>query len=162
MGSRRFDRCQRNAPALMRIAVMQPCFLACAGYFRMSRGVDALVVHDTARFPCEGWAHGNRPRRQDSRPDWHALPLARTPAGNSISDVEFHARAESPWQERWRTFPACSSPAGDAIQLAERAARFGVRVQFLPAYRGQWTGILQRLHREPAFAVRREIGDNLR
>ncbi len=54
-----------------------------------------------------------------------------------------------------------NAPGGLELYAPDDFMRAGIELQFLPEYRGDWSSILQRLHDEPANAVRHEILTNL-
>jgi hypothetical protein len=54
-----------------------------------------------------------------------------------------------------------NAPGGQHLYEPREFARHGIRLAFLPEYRGGMASILQRLHDEPVKAVRREIESNL-
>jgi WbqC-like protein family len=54
-----------------------------------------------------------------------------------------------------------NAPGGRFLYEPREFAHHGIKLVFLPDYRGTMASILQRLHDEPAQAVRREIESNL-
>jgi len=54
-----------------------------------------------------------------------------------------------------------NAPGGRQLYDAQSFARHGIALQFLPVYRGPADSVLQRLHDEPAQALRREIDANM-
>lgn len=54
-----------------------------------------------------------------------------------------------------------NTPGGRALYNPAEFARRGIRLEFLPDYRGNMASILQRLHDEPVLTIRREIEANL-
>jgi hypothetical protein len=54
-----------------------------------------------------------------------------------------------------------NAPGGRELYDPEEFMRAGIELRFLPEYRGNFASILQRLHDEPADAIRREILENL-
>lgn len=54
-----------------------------------------------------------------------------------------------------------NAPGGRALYAGDGFARAGIRLDFLPDYRGNMASILQRLFESPPQAIRQEIIDNL-
>ena len=103
----------------MKIACMQPYFLPYAGYFRLLRGTDLLVVLDDVQFPRRGWVHRNRLSRAGGDPGWLTLPLRKAPRAARIRELAFHENAAGYWATRLRAFPACTRPGADTGELVD-------------------------------------------
>lgn len=54
-----------------------------------------------------------------------------------------------------------NAPGGRALYAVEAFARCGIRLEFLPDYRGAMTSILQRLYESPVERIRAELLENL-
>src|SRR3982074_2309631 len=86
------------------VAIMQPYFLPCAGYFRLFAASDLFVVYDCVQFPRRGWVHRNRFVDASGATRWLTLPLARAPGDALIRHLKFPADAAQSLAERLRPF----------------------------------------------------------
>jgi len=76
------------------IAVMQPHYLAWAGYFQLLQQADHFVFLDDVQFTPRSWQCRNRILRQN-RPQWLTVPVKKA-SGTLIRDVAIDANG------RWR------------------------------------------------------------
>src|SRR3954468_7197414 len=87
------------------IAIMQPCFIPDAGYFRLLPASDLFVVYDCVQFPRRGWVHRNKLVDRSGAARWLTLPLEKAPQEVAIRDLRFPADAAERLAERLQQFP---------------------------------------------------------
>jgi len=99
------------------VAIMQPYFMAYAGYYRLLAAVDDFVIFDCVQFPRRGWVHRNRLPNATGEASWLTLPLAPAPFEARIDAMVFAADARARLDEQCRRFPSLAEPT-DAARLA--------------------------------------------
>lgn len=115
-------------------AVMQPYFLAYAGYYRLMAAADVFVIFDCVQFPRRGWVHRNRFPGHDGALDFLTLPLVKAPQSASIKDLVFAPDAEQRMGDQIGRFPVLALPPPGALAETLRrdlAAPTGRVVDFL-------------------------------
>jgi hypothetical protein len=60
----------------MKIAIMQPYFLPCIGYFQLLSSVDKFVIYDNIQFTKKGWINRNR-LLLNGADEYFTLPLRK-------------------------------------------------------------------------------------
>jgi len=100
----------------IRIAGIQPGYLAWLGYFDQMLRVDAFVVADQMPYTSSGWTHRNRVRGPHG-PHWLTLP-ARPAHGQRIHEVALEPTVD--WRRKHlrtlRHFYASSPHAGAILE----------------------------------------------
>lgn len=152
-------------------------FISALGFHPNAR---SLWSDRLARFPACSRSRGSAQRiasemkTLDGRPVDYLVRLLRATAtelglnvpftmSNALNLPNSSGRSE-------RIFAICekldatiyvNAPGGRTLYDPSEFARRGIRLELLPDYRGNTASILQRLHEEPALAIRREIEANL-
>ena len=52
--------CRNKKDKQMRVAIMQPYFLAYIGYYQLIHSVDKFVIYDNIKYTKKGWFNKNR------------------------------------------------------------------------------------------------------
>ena len=99
------------------VAVMQPCFMPYAGYFRLFAAVDLFVIYDCVQFPRRGLIHRNRLPDHLDRAKWLTLPIAKAPREALIKDLGFADNAETKLQAQFSRFPCLDKAEEENQQL---------------------------------------------
>jgi hypothetical protein len=113
------------------VAVMQPYFMAYAGYYRLLAGVDDFVIFDCVQFPRRGWVHRNRLPNAAGEAAWLTLPLAPAAFDARIDEIDFAADAPGRLAEQMRRFPSLAGLAGEAAQILDVDAMRGGLTDYL-------------------------------
>jgi len=81
----------------MKIAIMQPYFFPCIGYFSLIKNTDYFVFFDTPQYIRKGWINRNRVLC-DKGADYITVPVEKSKRETPINQV--HINYREPWREK--------------------------------------------------------------
>jgi hypothetical protein len=113
------------------VAVMQPYFMAYAGYYRLLAAADDFVIFDCVQFPRRGWVHRNRLPNAAGEAAWLTLPLAPAPFDVLIKDIVFADDAQARLAEQLRRFPSLEGLGEPAARVLDAGGMSGPLVDYL-------------------------------
>lgn len=89
----------------MKIAIMQPTFIAPASYFRLFAASDMFVVLDSVQFDRRWHTHRQKLTDRNGNKQWLTLPIKKTDRDRTmIKDLQWQEDAQEKWNEQIRKF----------------------------------------------------------
>ena len=143
------------------VAIMQPCFVPYAGYFRLFPATDLFIVYDCVQFPRRGFIHRNKLPSQLSEEKWLTLPILKCRRDTRIKDLAFSTDAKTRMETQILKFPSLEKTNIEGCETRMRLTNFSMQpvdyiVSFLE-YICNILGLPFRTKRSSDFHIPSEI-----
>ena len=109
------------------VAIMQPCFIPYAGYFRLFPATDLFIVYDCVQFPRRGVIHRNRLPNHVHEEKWLTLPILKCGRSTLIKDLEFSVDAKTRMEKQIPRFPTLENSNTEHSEMIQRLTNFSMQ-----------------------------------